>query len=105
MNIPVDSRYRFTLRLWSLDDTPQFIAALDATSILSQRRVLNVSKIPGTSMSFASIDLTSLLTPVIGNSTNLTVTASPSPMATPSIWGMLSITNNDTQQVTIISPH
>ena len=28
-----------------------------------------------------------------------------SPVLFPPIWGMLSITNNDTQQVTIISPH
>jgi hypothetical protein len=56
-------------------------------------------------MSFASMDVTSLLTKASGNPTNLSVTAAPNLMVTPSIWGMLSITNNDTQQVTIITPH
>jgi hypothetical protein len=105
LNIPVDSRYRVTLRLWSLDDTPQFAAVVDSTSIPPQKQALTVSKIPGTSMSFASMDVTSLLTKGSGNPTNLTVTAAPNLIVTPSIWGMLSITNNDTQQVTIISPH
>jgi hypothetical protein len=105
LNVPVDARYRVTLRLWSLDDTPQFVAAVDSTSIPPQKQTLAVSKIPGTSMSFASMDVTSLLTKASGNPTNLSVTAAPNLMVTPSIWGMLSITNNDTQQVTVISPH
>jgi hypothetical protein len=105
LNVPVDARYRVTLRLWSLDETPQFVAAVDSTSFPPQKQTLAVSKIPGTSMSFASMDVTSLLTEASGNPANLIVTTASALSVAPSIWGMLSITNNDTQQVTIISPH
>jgi hypothetical protein len=103
MNIPVDARYRVTLRLWSLGDFPQFIAVVD--SIPAEQQPLTVSKIPGTSMWFGTLDVTSLLTRASNNPTNLAVNGSPNVQASPAIWGMLSITNNDTQQVTIVSPH
>ena len=102
LNIPVDSRYRVTLRLWSIGDAAQFTAAVDAAAVPQHQ--LNVSKIPGTSMSFGSMDVTSLLTQAGGNPASLTVSLASDLPVPPSIWGMLSITNNDTQQVTIISP-
>jgi hypothetical protein len=103
LNIPVDPRYRVMLRLWSLSDGGPFSVAVDSTP--AQAQGLTVAKIPGTSMSFGSMDVTSLLTKAGNNPTNLTVvTASPLAVSPP-IWGMLSITNNDTQQVTIVSPH
>jgi hypothetical protein len=71
---------------------------------------LSVTKIPGTSMWFGSVDVTTLLPKSNVNPTN--VLAFPSGYGSsvasqlqPLIWGMLSITNNDTQQVTIVSPH
>jgi hypothetical protein len=103
MNIPVDARYRVMLRLWSLGDFPTFIATVD--SIPAQQQPLTVSKVPGTSMWFGTLDVTSLLTKANNNPTNLAVTGAPNPLLSPLIWGMLSITNNDTQQVTIVSPH
>jgi hypothetical protein len=102
LNIPVDPRYRISLRLWSMADLPQFVVAVDSTPVHQQ--TLTVSKIPGTSMWFGTMDVTGLIANGT-NSTNLTVTGAPSPIVTPPIWGMLSITNNDTQQVTIVSPH
>jgi hypothetical protein len=117
MNIPVDSRYRVMLRLWSIGDNPfgnnpPFIAAVPVSLLSTPVPVLPISmtKISGTAMSFGSIDVTSLLTRTPANPTTLQVytTAYRSdavPLAFPPIWGMLSITNNDTQQVTIISPH
>jgi len=103
LNVPVDARYRVTLRLWSIGDAAQFVAAVDATP--AQQQPLTVSKIAGASMSFGSIDVTSLLTKSSNNPTNLAVTGASALSVTAPIWGMLSITNNDTQQVTIISPH
>lgn len=103
LNVPVDSRYRVTLRLWSLGDFPAFIATVD--SIPAQQQPLIVSNIPGTSMWFGTLDVTSLLTKASNNPTNLAVTVAPNALTSPPIWGMLSITNNDTQQVTIVSPH
>ena len=109
LNIPVDPRYRVTLRVWSLGDDSQFLTTVDSSAISettpAQQQLLRVSKIPGTSMSFGTMDVTSLLTKANNNPTNLTVAGASNLIVTPSIWGMLSITNNDTQQVTIISPH
>jgi len=108
LNIPSDNRYRAMIRLWSLGDYPQFIVIVD--SIPAQLAPLSVTKIPGTAMWFGAIDVTSLLTKGITNPTSVMVYPSGygsfnSPLLFPQIWGMLSITNNDTQQVTIISPH
>jgi hypothetical protein len=103
MNLPVDARYRVMLRLWSVGDATQFIATVDSTP--AQQNLLTLSKVPGTAMSFGSMDVTSLLTRANNNPTNLAVAGLPNLLDSPLIWGMLSITNNDTQQVTIVSPH
>jgi hypothetical protein len=102
LNLPVDPRYRVMLRLWSLTDSPQFIAVVD--SIPAQQQPLTVSRIPGTSMWFGTLDVTPLLTKASNNPTNLAVIGINGSLPPPAIWGMLSITNNDTQQVTIVSP-
>jgi len=107
LNVPSDARYRATLRLWSLGDFPQFIVQVDpGTNLIAP---LSVTPIPGTSMYFGSADVTSLLSQA--KTTPVRVTVFPSgypssltPVLFPQIWGMLSITNNDTQQVTILSP-
>lgn len=106
-NIPVDGRSRTTLRLWSLGDFPQFIVLVSPGSNLVAP--LAVTLIPGTSMYFGSADLTSLLPQAKTTPVSVTVFPSGFPgtlssVLLPPIWGMLSITNNDTQQVTIVSP-
>jgi hypothetical protein len=116
MNVPVDSRYRVMLRLWSIGDhpfgnNPPFIVAVPVSLLSTEVPYLPISmtRIPGTTMSFGSIDVTSLLTRTPANPNTLQVYPSgysdAVPLAFPRIWGMLSITNNDTQQVTIVSPH
>jgi hypothetical protein len=117
MNIPVDARYRVMLRLWAIGDgpfgtNPPFIAAVPVSLLSTEVPFLPISmtKTPGTAMSFGSIDVTSLLTRTPSNPNTLQVFPSgyrseAVALAFPRIWGMLSITNNDTQQVTIISPH
>jgi hypothetical protein len=107
LNVPVDSRYRVMLRLWSLGDYPQFIVYVDSPTLLVAP--LSVTRIPGTAMWFGSADITSLVAKGKGSPTGVMVYpsgfgSSYSPLAFPPIWGMLSITNNDTQQVTIVSP-
>ncbi len=102
LNVPVDSRYRVTLRLWSFGNSPVSVLV---DSIPAQLLGIPLAKIPGTTMWFGSIDVTTLLTLASGNPTNLMVTPTTSPLLSPPVWGMLSITNNDTQQVTIITPH
>jgi len=106
-NIPVDSRFRTMLRMWSLGTYPQFIVLVEpGINIVAP---LSVTLIPGTSMYFASADVTSLLPQAKTNPVRVTIYPSGypsylSPVLFPKIWGMLSITNNDTQQVTIVSP-
>jgi hypothetical protein len=108
LNVPVDSRYRVMLRLWSLGDFPQFIVNVDSLAL--DVAPLSVTRIPATAMWFGSIDVTSLVSKGSTNPTSVLVYPSGystccRSLAFPPIWGMLSITNNDTQQVTIISPH
>jgi hypothetical protein len=112
INVPVNSRYRVMLRLWAIGDDPHFNAALPVSLVSTPVPFMAIpmSKISGTAMWFGRIDVTSLLTRTESSPTTLQVypTAYGSdavPLAFPRIWGMLSITNNDTQQVTIISPH
>jgi hypothetical protein len=112
INVPVNSRYRVMLRLWAIGDDPHFNAALPVSLISTPVPFLPVplTKIPATAMWFGSIDVTSLLTRAPSSPYTLQVyptgyRADAVPLAFPRIWGMLSITNNDTQQVTIISPH
>lgn len=117
MNVPVDSRYRVMLRLWAIGDdpfgnSPQFIAALPVNLVSTPAPFLPITlaKIPGTAMWFGNIDVTSLLTQTPSTTNTLRVypggyRSDAVPLAFPRIWGMLSITNNDTQQVTIVSPH
>jgi hypothetical protein len=107
LNTPVDSRYRVMLRLWSLGDFPQFI--VNVNSLTLQVAPVSVTRIPGTSMWFGSADITSLVAKGTGSPTSMMVYPSGygsvyAPLLFPPIWGMLSITNNDTQQVTIVSP-
>jgi hypothetical protein len=107
LNVPVDARYRTMLRVWSLGDY-QFIVSFNQIPV--QNVLLPLTRIPGTAMWFGSIDATSRLllstsTPVIIDVHPSGFATPPSPLLSPPIWGMLSITNNDTQQVTIISPH
>ncbi|MDP9361715.1 MAG: hypothetical protein M3P29_09710 [Acidobacteriota bacterium] len=107
VNIPVDSKYRAMLRMWSLGDHPQFIVVVDSTP--AQQLPVSVVRIPASAMWFGSVDVTALLTMGNGNPTSVMVypsgfTSAYAPFAFPPIWGMLSITNNETQQVTIVSP-
>ena len=104
-NIPADARFRATLRLWSLSGESHLIATID--SIPAQQISVPLTLIPGTSMSFGSADVTALVAKGIGNPTSLAVAQSifdPLDTPAPKMWGILSITNNDTQQVTIVSP-
>jgi len=102
LNVPVDPRYRTMLRVWSLGDY-QYIASFNQIPV--QNVLLPLTRIPGTAMWFGSIDVTSRL--LLSTSTPVIVDVHPAfPTTLPApIWGMLSITNDDTQQVTIISPH
>ncbi|HEX7679658.1 MAG TPA: hypothetical protein VF713_16115 [Thermoanaerobaculia bacterium] len=106
VGIQVDGRYRTSLRMWSLGDFPEYLVLIGSNPALP----LHTENIPGTSMWFGSLDLTPTL--LQQKTSPVSITILPSgfgsnfvPITLPPIWGMLSITSNVSQQVTIISPH
>lgn len=100
LNIPSDDHSRLTLRVWSLDDAP-LIFGVDGRAIPFPIPLIPMTKIPGTTLFFGSADITSRLR---SGTQNAVVSTPFSSTPRPRIWGMISITNNDTQQVTILSP-
>ncbi len=106
VGVQADGRYRTTLRMWSLGDFPEYLVIIGSNPALP----LHTTIIPGTSMWFGSLDLTPAI--LQSKTSPLSITIFPSgfgsnfsSIALPPIWGMLSLTNNTSQQVTIISPH
>jgi len=102
LNIPTGANLRALLRVWTRDERVQTFT-------------LNIDQIPtfapllvpmrpaegdaGLFFNYGTFDLTPFL-----NSPNEHLDLSAGVPAGTRIWGMISITNNDTQQVTIISP-
>ncbi len=106
VDVQADGRLRTSLRMWSLGDFPEYLVLIGSSPALP----LHTTIIPGTSMWFGSLDLTPLLLQSKTSPVSITVFPSGfgtnfSPIALPPIWGMLSLTNNVSQQVTIVSPH
>jgi hypothetical protein len=106
VGVQADGRFRTSLRMWSLGDFPEYLVIIGSNPALP----LHTTIIPGTSMWFGSLDLTPLL--LQSKTSPVSITVFPSgfgsnltSIALPPIWGMMSITNNVSQQVTIISPH
>ena len=100
LDIPTDSRFRATLRVWSDDATssPNAVVynAKGSATVPLKFAPSSVDALP-----FASADLTPYLAPLAaGASANVQITTS----AGAGVWAMVSITNNETQEVTIISP-
>jgi len=91
LNAPVGTNLRATLRVWSLDpdDDVSYSAALSPIHV-------PLSKVPGTSLYFGSVDITK-------QTGNLVRVGSDSGL--PRIWAMITYVDNDTQQVTIATPH
>jgi len=95
LNVPYDGRSRVMLRVWSLDDTAVAFGLGDTRDIVPS---IQMTRIEGTAMWFGSVDITSRLSTGVQNA--IADTSS----SVPRLWGMISITNNDTQQVTLVTP-
>jgi len=100
LNIPNDGRSRLTLRVWSLDDAP-ILFNTDTSPISFPLPLIPMTRIDGTTMFFGSVDVTARLPQ---GTPNGIVFAATSPTPAPRLWGMISITNNETQQVTLVTP-
>ena len=114
LNIPVDSRYRHTLRIYANGSYPTFArvssyAMEDGHGLADRLIALNSPQpCPGepcasdrpsfASVSdFASMFRTNVTTDRIGLRIEPWVAGTP-------LWAFVSITNNETQQVTVVSP-
>jgi len=102
VNVPSDSRYRVSLRLYSYDGAPSLdvtLATVDG-SVQSTRTVALQTVAAGTH-SFAYV--ADLIPAELLGKGPLVVHVSGATAATPA-WGFVSVTNNDTQHVTVVQP-
>ena len=108
-NIPVDPRYRALLRIYAVDGVSKLagVAVKTGEKTIASRVVqLNgpcqASPCNSLDPAFASIDVASLVPAGTAGPISLEIyraSSSPAP-----VWAFVSITNNTTQQVTIVSP-
>lgn len=91
------------LRVWAIGDVRQMIVMPDLYPTDTIPVTVPMANIPGTNLSFGSADLTALMLRA-GATTSLRVYDPASTRYPAPAWGMLSITNNDTQEVTIVTP-
>ena len=114
LNIPVDSRYRHTLRIYANGSYPTFARvssyAMEDGHGLAERLIALNSPQPcpgepcasdrpsfASVSDFASMFRTNVTTDRIGLRIEPWVAGTP-------LWAFVSITNNETQQVTVVSP-
>lgn len=97
LNVPNDGRFRATLRLWTIDDAGSINIQAGGES-----QLLGTTRIPSTAISFASADITALLRDLAAGSP-LRVQAANATAASPYVFAMITITNNETQEVTVVS--
>jgi|GEM_PF-1058115 len=96
--VPVDRRSRVLLRAWAMTDAPVTILGLTPPNL-----VLRFVPIPGTPLAFATLDLTSFFQHLPDNAIGAFVYFPRVAGLDLRMWGMISVTDNDTQQVTIVS--
>jgi hypothetical protein len=114
--IPVDSRYRSTLRLYDLDGPRTFLVRVYAMGVLTppllERSVPLNAETSLRGGGFAVINDLLAGTPAVAKAGTVRVEIVPlkdtgagrNGTGVKSAWGFLSITNNDTQHLTVISP-
>lgn len=106
INIPNDDRVRMTLRVWSDHDAPVTVfislGAPGAPSEASTTRTLTRDR-DGVAL-YAQIDLDALSARVRSDQARYVRIQSSDGDPDVRLWALISITNNDTQHVTIISP-
>lgn len=103
LNVPLDSRFRNALRIYSLDEANVQVT-IDGVehevSLTPGRDRFEPSYAMFTNFPLPESDGTSMARVTV---TPLTPLTSP-PSPTPRIWAFVSITNNTTQEITIVSP-
>ncbi|HEX9459218.1 MAG TPA: hypothetical protein VGA84_08750 [Thermoanaerobaculia bacterium] len=98
LTVPVDLRSRVMLRAWALTDVAVTIAGITPPNAM-----LRFVTLPGTPLAFATLDLTSYLQHLQTGTISAYIYFPRAAGLDLRMWGMISVTDNDTQQVTIIS--
>ena len=91
LNAPVGTNLRVMLRVWSLDPVSE-VTYNDGANLAP----VPMARVPGTNLYFGARDVTARTGTLVavGSDTDM-----------PRIWAMITYTDNDTQQVTIVTPH
>jgi hypothetical protein len=103
-NVPFDPRYRLMLRLYSMSGVSDFVQVVTDPNPRSVRLIGPCAAEPCASAqpAFAAVDLTALF-PAFANQQPRTVRVFTG-LGLERYWGFITVTNNETQQVTVISP-
>jgi hypothetical protein len=107
-SVPIEPGTRGVLRLWSLDSEP-FDVYLDGAALVPGTQAaqifqrITLTRVSDQEMLFASVDLGALHSPASGMKMTLEILLS-SARPLEHFWPMISLTNNETQQVTIFAP-
>lgn len=112
LNIPIDARYRNTLRLYSLDpgaaDYTLRLYDENSATLLGQTTVHVVAPvIPNLQLEPGYVQLNDVMTLATAATVLLpaTVRVEIEPLTPNSVfWAFVSITNNETQQLTVVTP-
>lgn len=109
LDIPTDARYRVKLRIYSLETAlaPIEVRFHRMTSPFTQAGVTLIDPRPDklTPPAYAELDLEQIF-PKLAAQGPFRVEIRPlAPSAKPSFWAFISITNNQTQHVTVVTPH
>lgn len=107
LNVPADARYRVALRLYRMDAGSGVrlrILPLSSSGALVDDYVVLSPVSSGGAYTFASIGDLVARYPQLAGSGPLRIEIDAN-VDRPIAWGFVSVTNNETQHVTIVSPH
>ncbi|HXH36999.1 MAG TPA: hypothetical protein VNN08_00080 [Thermoanaerobaculia bacterium] len=98
LDVPIDLHSRVLLRAWAIADAP-----VTVSGNTPDHSLLRFVPVPGTPLAFATLDLTSYIYQLPGRNDNAFIYFPRALGRDLRMWGMITVTNNDTQKVTIIS--
>jgi len=107
-DVPTDSHFRTTLRMYGYDNSPfpidvRVYDETAAHNLIASAIVDKVALPDGTT--YAQINSLAETFPQISSYETVSVEVESSFTPRPPMWALASVTNNDTQHVTIITPH
>ncbi|HEX6101007.1 MAG TPA: hypothetical protein VF432_32115 [Thermoanaerobaculia bacterium] len=109
-NVPFDPRYRVQLRIYEIDGGPVDVQVTasrgteSATKGYAVRAVCAEPPCSGNRPSYRSVDLTAELSSLMGKGRFDVTVANMRGWMSPRMWAFITVTNNETQHVTVISP-